>query len=434
MNKQYFSLLVCIVMFCAGANAQSPSSGKHYGHEYVDLGLPSGTKWATCNVGADAPEECGDHFAWGDTETKGVYMDINCATFGKSFSELQSSGVVDSKGNLMPDYDAARQNWGGKWRMPSLNDLLELNENTTKELTTYNGMKGYKLTSNINGNSIFLPAAGFWEENYIDVEGHYWLANLHADDSNCAFEFYFNDDYFDWYTPGRYFGGTVRPVVLDVDDALQAYVPKGYELLNAVDVKDLNGDGMDDKVLVVKNTLESAIKKDTGEDLNRRGMIVLFATKDNGYSKAAENLDCFCSDEGIEGMTPPPLEVETFDVHKNLVFRFNNMPEGICEFTFRYKDGGFKLINYDNMECDGAFLLKDTKIDFLMGEKQQLVNALTPDEMYEQYSMDPDGYKDSLNESYTTLGDKPLLDFTKIKDYTSLVDPEIMENLFIQGK
>ena len=112
MNKQYFTLLVCIVMFCAGANAQSPSSGKHYGHEYVDLGLPSGTKWATCNVGADAPEECGDHFSWGDTETKGVYMDINCATFGKSFSELQSSGVVDSKGNLMPDYDAARQNWG----------------------------------------------------------------------------------------------------------------------------------------------------------------------------------------------------------------------------------------------------------------------------------------------------------------------------------
>ena len=119
----------------------------HNGHEYVDLGLPSGLKWATCNVGAIKPEEYGDYFAWGEIKPKQRYDDDNY-TYKSNPETLPLSA------------DAANVNWGGKWRMPTKAEQDELRNYCTWEWTTLNGEKGYKVISKKNGNSIFLPAAG----------------------------------------------------------------------------------------------------------------------------------------------------------------------------------------------------------------------------------------------------------------------------------
>ena len=127
------------------------------GHEYVDLGLS--VKWATCNVGANKPEEYGDYFAWGETSTKTEYNSDNCPTDGLSESKLQSQDYIDGEGNLTSQYDAARANWGGSWRMPTKYECHELIDKCKWEWVTINGVNGYKVTGT-NGNSIFLPAAG----------------------------------------------------------------------------------------------------------------------------------------------------------------------------------------------------------------------------------------------------------------------------------
>jgi hypothetical protein len=129
------------------------------GHEYVDLGLPSGTLWASCNVGATSPEEYGDYFAWGETSTKSDYTISNSITSGLSISELESRGIIDASGNLTAAYDAATANWGDKWRMPTLDEIKELVNQCTWEWTTQNGVNGCKVVGP-NSNSIFLPAAG----------------------------------------------------------------------------------------------------------------------------------------------------------------------------------------------------------------------------------------------------------------------------------
>jgi hypothetical protein len=157
------------------------SNGYINGHEYVDLGLPSGLKWATCNVGANSPEEYGDYYAWGETSTKSDYSSSNCPTYGLSYSELQSQGYIDSEGNLTAQYDAATANWGGSWRMPTYDELKELRDNCTWRWTTQNGVKGYKVEGP-NGNSIFLPAAGYRDGSSLyraGSRGDYWSSTPH---------------------------------------------------------------------------------------------------------------------------------------------------------------------------------------------------------------------------------------------------------------
>lgn len=122
---------------------------KYNGHAYVDLGLS--VKWATCNVGASSPEEYGNYYAWGETTTKSSYTEDNSKTDGVSMS---SSIAGDAS------YDAARANWGGTWRLPTASESQELIDNCTWTWTTQGGKNGYKVTSEKNGNSIFLPAAG----------------------------------------------------------------------------------------------------------------------------------------------------------------------------------------------------------------------------------------------------------------------------------
>ena len=179
----------------------SKKNGKINGHEYVDLGLPSGLKWATCNVGASSPEEYGGYYAWGETEEKsnydyGTYKWHDGSNDSKYCAD-SSNGVVDNKTTLDPQDDVAHVKWGGSWRMPTLEEQEELLNNCSWECITQNGVKGFLVTGP-NGNSIFLPAAGCrygTELRDSGSEGDYWL-NLWEEDENgygsCAYMLYFD--------------------------------------------------------------------------------------------------------------------------------------------------------------------------------------------------------------------------------------------------
>ena len=188
--------------------------GENNGHIYVDLGLPSGLKWATCNVGASAPEEYGNYYTWGETEVKSAYTFINSLTYDLSISELQSQGYIDGSGNLTPSHDAATANWGGSWRMPTKAECQELVDNCIWEWTTHNGVDGKKVTGP-NGNNIFLPAAGDRLGSSLGSAGEggdYCSSTPGESDSNCAYSLIFNsgNQYVLWVD--RSLGLSVRPV------------------------------------------------------------------------------------------------------------------------------------------------------------------------------------------------------------------------------
>ena len=188
------------------------------GHEWVDLGLPSGTLWATCNVGANSPEEYGDYFAWGETTTK---SDYSLSTYfdtdnGSSFKKYNSNGGLTE---LQPTDDAATANWGTGWQMPSLAQIQELCNisNTTTEWTQLNGVYGLKVTSKSNGNSIFLPAAGYRYYTSLDYAGppfgYYWSRSLYASNSYGAYGLFFEaGNVFGLNCSDRHYGQSVRPV------------------------------------------------------------------------------------------------------------------------------------------------------------------------------------------------------------------------------
>ena len=172
-------------------------------HEYVDLGLS--VKWATCNVGASKPEEYGDYFAWGETETKAEYTYESSLTFGKQMSDI--SGNVN--------YDAATAKWGGDWRMPTYDEMEELVNNCEWEWTTQKGV-GYKVTG-LNGNSIFLPAAGYRVGSsllYDGNDGFYWSSTPnHYYFDGHAYTLGFLAGNEGVYSYSRFDGLTVRPVL-----------------------------------------------------------------------------------------------------------------------------------------------------------------------------------------------------------------------------
>lgn len=157
------------------------TQGIEQGHGWVDLGLPSGVKWSTCNVGASTPTEYGDHFAWGEIRTKSYYDEDNCKTY-------HEESIGEIAGN--PEYDAARANWGGSWRMPTEAEWRELNDLCQWGWTTEQGINGYRIVGP-NGNSIFLVAAGYKGSSHIyaGLHGYYWSSTSAIGDIAISYGF-----------------------------------------------------------------------------------------------------------------------------------------------------------------------------------------------------------------------------------------------------
>ncbi len=185
----------------------------------IDLGLPSGIKWASCNVGATKPEEFGGYYAWGETEEKNDYSWSTYKYCNGDYDTLTKYctdsryGTVDNKTTLEPTDDVATVKWGGSWRMPTRAEQDELRNSCTWTWTTLNGVNGYRVTGP-NGNSIFLPAAGDCLGTEVIVMGsvgYYWSSSLGSSSYNADYLYFFSSLY-DWYYYYRFYGRTVRPV------------------------------------------------------------------------------------------------------------------------------------------------------------------------------------------------------------------------------
>lgn len=189
-------------------------TGQENGYMWVSLGLPSGLKWASCNVGADSPEYYGNYYAWGEVSPKDAYS-WSTYKYG-TFDNLTKYNNTDDKTTLDLEDDAAHVNWSGSWRMPTDAEWTELRNNCTWTWITQNGVNGCLVTSKTNGNSIFLPAAGSRVGASLSSagsNGYYWSASLYnIYNPNIAWEVVFNAD--DWYRScsKRYCGLSVRPV------------------------------------------------------------------------------------------------------------------------------------------------------------------------------------------------------------------------------
>lgn len=190
---------------------------QHHG-EYVDLGLPSGTLWATCNIGANSPEDYGDYFAWG--ETKGHDSGKNNFTQESYFDYDNNSSTYKKYNNngglteLKPEDDAAYMNWGPSWCMPTNDQMNELRMNCRWEWVTKNNVDGYEVKGP-NENSIFLPAGGYYGSSLTEagVKGYYWSSTLHSTErSGYACRLIFDTAGISMDYGSRYYGRSVRPV------------------------------------------------------------------------------------------------------------------------------------------------------------------------------------------------------------------------------
>ncbi len=229
--KQFKYYLLLIASFFSGAvmiscieeEEEEADQPEEYvdPHEYVDLGLPSGLKWATENVGALKPEEVGSYFSWGDVEEKDSYYWGMSDDIDKGWSFLMSFGIIDSLGNLCYSHDAASVNWGGLWRTPTETEFKELVDYCDWRWTSVNGINGYKVSSKAkdNHNSIFLPAGGRRVSSGSPIEyneyGAYWCANM----SDRHLSLYSTTFYFDKDSKRlgnvslHYVGQLIRPVI-----------------------------------------------------------------------------------------------------------------------------------------------------------------------------------------------------------------------------
>ena len=233
-TKKYIDDIVAPIL-AQNARMQATVDSLNYvlslnAHEYVDLGLPSGTKWATCNVGANSPEDYGDYFAWGETSTKNTYSwatyslcngSQNTLTKYCNNSSYGNNGFTDALTTLEASDDAATANWGSAWRMPTKEEFDELKNNCTVTWTTQNGVNG-RLFTGPNGNSIFLPAAGYRYYSELILagsSGNYWSSSLYTGNPDNAWNLYFSSgNYLMSSGYYRYFGQSVRPVCVSAQN------------------------------------------------------------------------------------------------------------------------------------------------------------------------------------------------------------------------
>ena len=201
-------------------------TGSANGHYYVDLGLPSGTLWATCNIGANNPEDYGNYYAWGETKPQpGTTYTWSSYKYAKgnndkltkycNKSDYGNNGFTDYLPALQSIDDPSVANWGNGWRTPSKSQWDELFANTTNKWATKNGVKGRLFTSKKNGKSFFLPSAGNRRDSELSYDGsygYYWTCSLNSDYPYGAWNIYFNSDYCRVNYDNRSRGFSVRPV------------------------------------------------------------------------------------------------------------------------------------------------------------------------------------------------------------------------------
>lgn len=240
--KAVASLMLMVSVVCAtgcGNSNSTSSNGKNEnkgseakttekpqslnGHNFVDLGLPSGTLWATCNVGANSPEGFGEYFAWGETNPKSIYSGDNYKYWQGNSDQVTKycndassgyNGYYDNCTTLEAVDDAATVNWGDGWRMPSRGEFEELIDYTTHSLTTFKDVPGV-LFQGSNGNTLFLPEAGYKGDEklyHAGNFGHYWSNSIGTYGPWGGSYFIFNEENFGLGNYNRCEGLPVRPV------------------------------------------------------------------------------------------------------------------------------------------------------------------------------------------------------------------------------
>ena len=197
--KKVFLMALSFIIVGTVSNANTNDDAKTPdGVEAVDLGLS--VKWANMNVGATKDSGFGSYFAWGETKTKKYYSWGTYTWSQGDSSFLLKYSIADKKIHLSPSDDAARANWGGEWRMPTVDEYEELADPTKCkwEWTTKDGVNGYKVTGKKTGNSIFLPITGFRFYDSVQfraIKGVYWTSTVYTGNPNKAWclEFDFSD-------------------------------------------------------------------------------------------------------------------------------------------------------------------------------------------------------------------------------------------------
>ena len=208
--KVIYAISFVLLMLAGTTKSHAVNNGFVDGHEYVDLGLPSGTLWATMNVGASSQEDYGDYFSWGEIAPK---VEYNLETYTWTSSCITS--IIDEMADLRPEYDAASLNWGSSWHMPTKYQQDELRTECTWLWTQVNGVDGCLVTGP-NGNSLFLPASGYREDSLLNFAGSYgtiWSSSIFEISPSSAFGLDFSDRWLHWSHGFCYIGRTIRPVL-----------------------------------------------------------------------------------------------------------------------------------------------------------------------------------------------------------------------------
>ena len=327
-------------------------------HEYVDLGLPSGTLWATCNVGAYAPEETGNYYAWGETTTKSKY---NWSTYKwcngsettmTKYCYNSSYGIVDNKVELELVDDAAYVNWGSNWCMPTDEQWTELRTNCTWTWTSQNGVNG-RLVTGTNGNSIFLPVTGYrigTSLEHVGSYGDYWSRTLYTDNPHSVWYVYFGSSDVCRGYANRYEGRLVRPVryvpISDITLNYESYtltrIGKSVQLEATIlpenaSSKQVTWKSFNEAVCVVTNGLVVA----TGE-----GTTVVSATTADGEHVAY----CSIKVELVKCAKPTIA-------YKNGKLTFSSDTEGV-QFVSSITDTDIKQYNVAEIELSVTYTIR----------------------------------------------------------------------------
>lgn len=207
MIKVRFCILFLFIITIININAQDLCPDNNHPHA-IDLGI--GVKFACCNVGASAPWEYGNYYAWGEIEKKQHYVQDTYNYFRKPNKYINiGKDIANTK------YDVAHVKWGGNWRMPRLEEILALLKYCKSRWCCMKGVYG-RIFQSSNGNCIFIPAAGAQASGGMSLKetGNYWTATQYDDHEDMATYFWFSKEHVTWrYYCSRYCGYSVRPVM-----------------------------------------------------------------------------------------------------------------------------------------------------------------------------------------------------------------------------